>query len=159
MRAALVLVLAGCATWPPSGWAMCVTPCGMRVMQRQGTWLACEDIIEMELRLRWALRESEPEACARWGRYSAFERDGRATEYVPGKLGAGWTECWNAQLFYHRGPDSESWRKPWNTALWHEMVHAAQNCEQGNTPPDDADHPKWTALDYWNLPRTMQLQE
>jgi hypothetical protein len=78
------------------------------------------------------------------------------TELEPDYYVAGWTECWNRRFFYHRGKDDPTYRpKPWNTALWHEMVHAVQGCPVADTPPDDVQHPYWTERNYWNLPYTM----
>ncbi len=156
MRLAALCLLCSCAPWPPAGWRSWQTDCGMTLFQREGTWLEEADIRELEWRLTSALAVHEGDACAKLRGYVGHEQDGRMTELQPDYYVAGWTECWNRRFFYHRGKDDPSYRpKPWNTALWHEMVHAVQGCPFESTPEDDAQHPYWTPRGYYTLPQTM----
>jgi hypothetical protein len=149
-------LILGCAQWPADGWRIWVTDCGVSIIQRTDTWLNEEDIRDLEWRLTSALSQYEGDACAKLKGYRAFEQDGNMTELNPNYYVAGWTECWNARFFYHRGSIADSHRlKPWNTAFWHEMIHAVQNCPDMSTAEDDSAHPYWTPRGYYNLPNTM----
>lgn len=150
MRYAIALFLTSCVQWPQDGWKQIKTPCGLTIYQRVDSLLLEEDIVEMERRLVQFVSPFEGDACPRLNNHFAHELDGDMTELEPDLYVAGWAECWNKKLFYHRG--SESWREPWNTALWHEMLHIIQGCYIKETPPDDASHPYWTERRYWDFP-------
>lgn len=162
----LALVATACAPEVAS----CRTHCGAFVESDGPPVFSCEDYRALELVLADELSRKVPDACSAWQGLRLRELPGDKSPFgtVPDGAGGvrtqyvgGWTDCPSGVIEFHTHDGAEISpgvpRRPWNTALPHELIHGAQRCV-ARLPVDpgaDADHANWFRDRFFDLPAVV----
>lgn len=165
MRLALLCALvSGCGTAVQNP-TFCRTECDLFVAATNRVpQFPCEDYQRIT-----SLALADPHmptlACLRLRGVIAWEVPGLSS-VVGGVKAAGWAECWNNRFMFHTGdgrifPDDVTrYRRAWDTAFIHEMIHIAQGCESPAPTDEGADpaHSNWVRDKLYDMPSRVRLQ-